>query len=137
MAGACSGTSGTAKQDSSTTSTTVAATTTTQAPTTTTASTTTTEPPVTADPGALLDAVNNAMGDLGSFLATGNLIVADADDPNVTYIDAALLGGQSKRDDSWIVSTMEIATGDLAGILQFEQRVVDAARYKQNPVSGG
>ncbi len=137
IAGACSGSSDTAEEATSTTSTTVAATTTTtQVQTTTTASTTTTEPPITADPAALLEAVNNAMGNLDSFLATGSLSIADADDSSVTYIDAALLGGQSKRDNSWIVSTMDVSTGDFAGILQFEQRIADGVRYKQNPIDG-
>ena len=119
------------------TSTTAAAITTTQATTTTTVpATTTTEAPVTADPDALLVSVNGATADQESFLAVGSLTMTDADDPATEYVSAVLRGGQSSPDNSWIVSIMDVASGDFAGILQWELREVDAVRYEQNPISG-
>ena len=135
---ACSSNSEPASPDTSVASTTQATTTTTTQATTTTEAptTTTTEAPVTVDPDALLGSVNDAMADQESFLGIGSLSMTDADDDATEYVNAELRGGQSSPDNSWIVSIMDVASGDFAGSLQWELREVNAVRYEQNPVSG-
>ncbi len=136
VATACS--SGADSGTSDTTLTTV--TTTTEAPTTTTTAppetTTTTEPPITDDAQALLDMVNAAMADETSFLSTGTASFTDAADTDTEYASGVMIGGQSSQDNSWIMTTLTIETGDLAGTVQFEVRRIDGAKYTQNPGTG-
>lgn len=114
----------------------VASTSTTATIPTTTSSTTTTQPPVTADPDVLLRSVNEAMASQSSFLAVGSFTVTDADDGATEHMTAVLRGGQSSADNSWVVQVMDVASGDLAGILQLEVREIDGVRYVQSPLSG-
>ncbi len=132
VAAACSSESETPAE----TSTTVAPISTTETTQATTSSTTTTQPPVTADPDALLETVNEAMASQASFLAVGSLTMTDVDDGATEHVTAVLRGGQSSPDNSWIVSIMDVASGDFAGILQWEMREVGGVRYEQNPVNG-
>ncbi len=137
IAAACSSSS-----DSGTPNTTVTTvtTTTTEVPSTTTTAppetTTTTEPPITDDAQALLDMVNAAMGDETSFLSTGTASFLDAADTDTEYVSAVMTGGQSSQSNSWIMTTLTIETGDLAGTVQFEVRRIDGTKYTQNPFTG-
>jgi len=135
LVAACTSQTGDTTAPDLTTSSTGAATTTTQAVTTTRA-TTATEPSATANPDALLAAVNAAMAAQESFLGEGTLTMMDADDEAAVHVNAALRGGQSSADNSWIVSIMDIKSGTLAGSLQWEIREVDGVQHEQNPVDG-
>ncbi len=136
IAAACSSSADSGTSD--TTITTVV--TTTEAPATTTTTppetTTTTEPSITDDAEALLEMVNAAMAGETSFLSTGSASFVDATDPDTEYVSAVMTGGQSAQGNNWIMTTLTIETGDLAGTVQFEERRIDGTKYTQNPFTG-
>ncbi|MCL1598717.1 MAG: hypothetical protein M3094_06005 [Actinomycetia bacterium] len=137
IAAACSSSSDSGTPDTTVTTVTIA---TTEVPSTTTTTppetTTTTEPSITDDAEVLLDMVNAAMGDETSFLSTGTASFVDATDTDTEYVSAVMIGGQSSQDNSWIMTTLTIETGDLAGTVQFEVRRIDGTKYTQNPFTG-
>ena len=91
---------------------------------------------VVADPDALLQRINAAMGEIDSVHIEGEASVKESEDADSTLLSFEFEGDSIPGGDSRMLMTLELDLGGFAGRFSFETRKVDGVSYTQDPFTG-